>query len=68
MKAHKSAQAEEETKCAAKRKIDAKIKDLERKEIKEKQKIQAEKCKLAKEAVNAVLSIENEIKDLKKLK
>ena len=59
MEAHKAAQAEEETKCAAKRKIDAEIKDLE-----------AKKYKLAKEAANAVLStgIENEIKDLKKLK
>ena len=57
MKAHKPAQVQEEAKCAAKRKIDAEIKDLE-----------AKKYKLAKEAANAVLSIENEIKDLKKLK
>jgi hypothetical protein len=56
MKASKAAKVEDDAKTVTKRKISAEIKALE-----------AKRTKLAKEAASAVVDIEHEIKELKKL-
>ena len=56
MKASKAAQAADDAKTASKKKISAEIKNL-----------QAKKAKLAKDAASAVLGLDQEIKELRKL-
>ena len=56
MKASRAAKTKDDAVSASKRKISAEIKELE-----------AKKSKLAKDAASAVLSLEHEIKELKKL-